>query len=166
MENPLCPRGAAHGGVPPFDKVQVAHFKPALEAAMAEQLAEIDRIAQRSAPPTFANTIEAMERSGRMLDRVRQRLRRLQLHDAQPRFQEVEREMEPRLAAFRDQVVQNEKLFKRIAAVYERARSPASTPSRSASYGSSTRTSRAAARAGCRGEGEALRASTSDLATL
>ena len=71
MTNPLLPAWSGpYGGVPPFDKVKVEHFKPALEAAMAEQLAEIDRIANDPSPPTFANTIEAMERSGRMLDRV------------------------------------------------------------------------------------------------
>jgi len=120
MSNPLQPAWSGpHGGVPPFDKIKVAHFKPALEAAMAEQLAEIDRIANDPAPPTFANTIEAMERSGRMLDRVGNVYGVWSSTLRTPDFQEVEREMEPKLAAFRDQVIQNEKLFKRIAAVYE-----------------------------------------------
>src|SRR5687767_5006420 len=50
------------GGIPPFDRVQVALFKPALEAAMSENLVEIERIANDSAAPTFANTIEALEK--------------------------------------------------------------------------------------------------------
>ncbi len=58
------------GGLPPFDQVRVADFKPALEAAMAETLAEIDRIATNPAPPDFENTIAAMEGTGRTLDRV------------------------------------------------------------------------------------------------
>src|SRR6188768_4504373 len=71
MKNPLLAKWSGpHGGVPPFDQVKVEHFKPALEEAMAESLAEIERIANEASPPTFANTIEAMERSGRMLDRV------------------------------------------------------------------------------------------------
>jgi peptidyl-dipeptidase Dcp len=59
-----------YGGVPPFDKVQIAHFKPALEAAMAENLKEIDDIADNSATPTFENTIAEMERAGSTLERV------------------------------------------------------------------------------------------------
>src|SRR4028118_1473890 len=59
-----------YGGVPPFDKVQIAHFKPALESAMAENLNEIDNIANNSATPTFENTIAEMERAGSTLERV------------------------------------------------------------------------------------------------
>src|SRR4026207_1543120 len=58
------------GGVPPFDRVQIALFKPALEAAMAEQLAETDRIAKNTAAPDFENTIVALERTGDTLNRV------------------------------------------------------------------------------------------------
>ena len=120
MTNPLVPKWTGpYGGVPPFDKVRVADFKPALELAMQEQLAEIDRIANDSAPPTFANTVEAMERTGRTLDRVGNIYGVFSSTMRTPDFQEVEREMEPRLAAFRDKVVQNEKLFKRLAAVYD-----------------------------------------------
>src|SRR5690349_14877769 len=58
------------GGVPPFDEVVIASLQPALEAAMQEQLAEIDRIVANPAAPTFDNTLAAMERTGRTLDRV------------------------------------------------------------------------------------------------
>ncbi len=71
VSNPLlAPWKGPYGGVPPFDAVKVEQFKPALEAAMAEQLAEIDAIASDPAPPTFDNTLAAMERSGRALERV------------------------------------------------------------------------------------------------
>ncbi|HKG96799.1 MAG TPA: hypothetical protein VKA97_03255, partial [Pyrinomonadaceae bacterium] len=70
-ESPLLAKWEGpYGGVPPFDRVQIALFKPALEAAMAEQLTEIQRIAADPAPPDFDNTITALERSGRTLDRV------------------------------------------------------------------------------------------------
>src|SRR5690349_5984828 len=59
-----------YGGIPPFDRVSVGDFKPALEAAMAENLAEIDKITANTAAATFENTIEAMERAGKTLDRV------------------------------------------------------------------------------------------------
>src|SRR5688500_12840020 len=69
--NPLIAKWEGpYGGVPPFDKVQVALFKPALEAAMTEQLAEIDKIANNTAPPDFENTIAAMERAGNAYDRA------------------------------------------------------------------------------------------------
>ena len=120
MQNPLIPKWSGpHGGVPPFDQVKVEHFKPALEEAMAESLAEIDRLANESSPPTFANTIEAMERSGRMLDRVGNIYGVWSSTMRNAAFQDVEREMEPKLAGFRDRIIQNDRLFKRIAAVYE-----------------------------------------------
>ena len=115
----LAPWGGPHGGVPAFDQVQVADFKPALEAAMAENLAEINTIANNPAAPTFENTIAAMERSGHTLDRVQAvyGVWSSTLNDAA--FAAVEREMAPKLAAFNDQITQNPALFKRIEAVYQ-----------------------------------------------
>jgi peptidyl-dipeptidase Dcp len=115
----LAPWTGPDGGVPPFDKVKVEHFRPALEAAMAEQLAEVDKIASDAAPPTFENTLAALERSGRTLDRVATIFGVYSGTMSTPDFQKVEEEMAPKLAAFSDQITQNEKLFKRIAAVYE-----------------------------------------------
>src|SRR4051812_43648204 len=69
--NPLlAPWTGPHGGVPPFDKVKVADFKPALEEGMAEQLKEIDAIANSAEAPTFDNTIAAMEKTGQPLTRA------------------------------------------------------------------------------------------------
>jgi peptidyl-dipeptidase Dcp len=107
------------GGVPPFDKVKVEDFRPALEQAMAERLAEIDAIAADPSPPTFENTLAAMEKGGKAFDRVATMYGVYSSTMRSPEFQEVELEMEPKLAAFGDRIVQNEKLFARIAAVYE-----------------------------------------------
>jgi len=107
------------GGVPAFDKVKVEAMKPALEAGMAEQLAEIDKIAASAEPPTFANTIAALERAGQSLDRVSTVFGVWSSTMNSPDFQAVEREMSPKLASFSDQITQNEKLFARIAAVYD-----------------------------------------------
>ncbi len=107
-----------YGGVPPFNRVQVSLFKPALEAAMAENLAEVDRIASDSAAPTFANTIESLERAGRTLNRVGTLYGVWGATMSTPDYQAVQREMAPKLAAFNDQITQNEALFKRIEAVY------------------------------------------------
>jgi peptidyl-dipeptidase Dcp len=107
-----------YGGVPPFDKVQIAHFRPALEAAMAENLKEIDDIADNSATPTFENTIAEMERAGSTLERVSTVYGIWTGTMSNPEMRGVEREMGPKLAAFSDKITQNEKLFRRIEAVY------------------------------------------------
>jgi len=107
-----------YGGIPPFDRVQVAHFKPALEAGMAEQLAEIERITSSREAPTFENTLAAMERAGSTLDRVSTIYGVWSSTMNGAEFQAVEREMAPRMAAFQDQITQNDALFRRIEAVY------------------------------------------------
>ena len=107
-----------YGGVPPFDKVKVADFKPALEAGMAENLAEIDRITANTEAPTFENTIAALEKTGATLDRVTTIYFIWGGNMASPDYQAVQREMAPKLAAFGDKITQNEALFKRIEAVY------------------------------------------------
>jgi peptidyl-dipeptidase Dcp len=107
-----------YGGIPPFDKVKVADFKPALEAAMAENLSEIDSITSNAANPDFENTIAAMERTGQSLLRVQSIYGVWGSNMSDSIFQEVEKEMEPRLAAFSDKIMQNLALFKRIETVY------------------------------------------------
>ncbi len=107
-----------YGGIPPFDKVEISYFKPALEAAMSENLKEIEAIAINTAPPTFENTIKAMERSGKTMDRVQTLFGIWSSNMNVPEFQEIETEMSPKLAEFSDKINQNEKLFRRIEAVY------------------------------------------------
>src|SRR5438105_226369 len=119
--NPLlAPWTGPWGGVPPFGHFKATDIKPALEAAMAENLAEIDRIAAADAAPSFDNTIAAMERAGKTLDRVSAiyGIHVSTMNDAE--MQSVETEMSPKLAAFNDRIVQNSRLFARIAAVYEK----------------------------------------------
>ena len=106
------------GGVPPLDKVKVADFKPAIEAAMAEELSEIDAIANNPAAPDFENTIAAFEKAGRTLGRVRTVYDIFSATLSTTDFQAVENEMAPKLSELGDKVIQNEKLFARIAAVY------------------------------------------------
>lgn len=118
-ENPLLqPWTGPHGGVPPFDHVEVAYFKPALEAGMAEDLADVERIASATDAPSFENTIVALEQSGTTLDRVFTAYGVWSNTMSTPDFQAVELEMAPKLSAFSDKIIQNEALFKRIEAVY------------------------------------------------
>lgn len=122
-ENPvLAPWTGPWGGVPAFDRIQVAHFKPALEAGMAAQLAEIDAITGDPAAPDFANTIVAFERSGAPLTRALSLFGVWAGGLSTPDFQALETEMSPRLSAFRDSIIQNAKLFARIKAVYDAPR--------------------------------------------
>jgi peptidyl-dipeptidase Dcp len=127
--NPLlAPWAGPYGGVPPFDRVRVDQFKPALEAAMAEKLAEVDAIAANLQPATFDNTIAALERSGRALDRVQTVFGVYGTTLSTPEYQLVETELAPKLAAFNDRIVQNEKLFARIKAVYDARATAGLTP--------------------------------------
>ena len=119
MPNPLLePWKGPYGGVPAFDKIKVAHFKPALEKAMELKQAEIDAIANNPAAPTFNNTILALEKAGGTFARVKT------LYDIwssslnSPEFEKVEAEMEPKIAAFNDRISMNQALFKRVQAVY------------------------------------------------
>jgi peptidyl-dipeptidase Dcp len=117
-----------YGGVPPFTQVRVQDFEPALEAAMAQQMAEIDRIAANPAAPTFQNTLAAMESAGAALDRVSTIYGVWSSTMNGPEFQAVERTMAPRLAAFSDRITQNEALFRRIEAVYNSPQKSSWTP--------------------------------------
>lgn len=118
-DNPLLAKWTGpYGGLPPFDKVKVEHFKPALEAAMAGNLAEIDRITANTAAPTFENTIVALEKSGKTYQRVNTIYGIWTGTMSTPPLQAVEKEMAPKLAAFSDKIYQNSALFKRIETVY------------------------------------------------
>jgi len=117
-----------YGGVPPFDKVKVTDFKPALEAAMAQNLREVQAIADNPAPATFDNTIRPLEDSGRALNRVQTVFGVWSSTLSSPELQAVEAEMSPKLAAFGDEITQNPKLFARIQAVWEGADKAGLTP--------------------------------------
>jgi len=108
-----------YGGVPAFDRVRVADMKPALEAAMAQNLQELEAIAKDPAPPTFENTIAAMEKTGRTYDRVITYWGLWGQNLSTPEYREVQEEMAPRLAEFRSRITQNAALFARVKAVYD-----------------------------------------------
>ncbi len=119
-DNPvLAPWVGPHGGGPAFDQVKVEHFAPALEEAMVRYRAEIAAIAENPAPPSFANTLEAMERSGRDYRQATSLMGTFTSTMNTPAMQAVQREAAPKLAAFRDEIMHNRPLFERIRAVYE-----------------------------------------------
>jgi len=119
-DNPLLRDWNTPYGLPPFKEIQPEHFEPAFEQAMREELAEIDRIANASAPATFENTVQALDRCGRLLTRINRVFGNLATSETSPGLQAVERLMAPRLAAHSNAIYMNAGLFARIDAVHER----------------------------------------------
>ena len=107
------------GGIPAFDRMDLDALKPALEAGMTRQLDEIDAIASSPNPPSFENTIVALERAGRDMNRVSTYLGVWSANVSTPEFREIQQEMAPRLAEFRSNITQHAALFARVTAVYE-----------------------------------------------
>lgn len=103
---------------PQFDKIKDADFKPAIYEGMAQQKAEIEKIADNPAPATFENTIVAMEKSGRMLDRVLNTFSALTGANTNDTLDKTDAETSPKLAAHHDWIYLNPKLFARVKAVY------------------------------------------------
>ncbi|MBO6880444.1 M3 family metallopeptidase [Winogradskyella sp.] len=106
-------------GVPAFDKMNVADVKEAVEKGMEMQLKEVEAIANNKEEPTFENTIVAMESAGKELQRVFAYYGIMSSNMSSPEFREVQAELAPKLSEFQSKISQNEKLFKRIKAVYE-----------------------------------------------
>ena len=104
---------------PPFDRITDAHYQPALEEGMERHLAEVEEIAQSSEPPTFENTIVALERSGRLLERVIRAFYAITAANTNDALQTVEEEMAPKLAAHSDAIYLNDALFARVKASWE-----------------------------------------------
>ena len=119
LEPLLAPYPGGNGGMPPFDKIKVADFKPALMKGMDLQRTEIAAIAESKDAATFDNTIAALEDSGRPFNRASTIMSIYTSTMNGKDMQAVEQEMSPVLAAFGDEVTQNEKLFARIKAVYD-----------------------------------------------
>ncbi|MCA1590079.1 MAG: M3 family metallopeptidase [Acidobacteria bacterium] len=119
VANPLSAEWAGpYGGVPPFDKARLEDFKPAVETGIKENLAEVEKIALSPEPPTFENTIAALERTGQALHRVQTIYGIWGGNLSTKEFRAVEAEMAPKFAERSDKIYQNAALFKRIETVY------------------------------------------------
>jgi peptidyl-dipeptidase Dcp len=104
---------------PPFDRIKDADFQPAIEAGMARQLAEVRKIADNPAAPTFGNTFVPLEKSGALLDRATQAFHAVTGANTNPALQAAKSALAPKLAAHYDAIHLNAKLFARVAAVHE-----------------------------------------------
>ncbi len=104
---------------PPFDKIKDADYQPAIEAGIAQMIAETRAIADNPAPPTFENTFVAMEKSGRLINRVMGVFNGVSSANMDPVLQKVQDEEAPKLAAMQDAIYLNSKLFARVSKIYE-----------------------------------------------
>jgi peptidyl-dipeptidase Dcp len=118
--NPLTSRWSTPFGLPPFARIEPTHFRPAFAAALKEHKGDIAHIARDPARPTFANTIAALEKSGRLLERVAGVFFNLAGSDTNDELQAIERELSPLLAAHQSAIMLNGKLFARIDDLYRR----------------------------------------------
>jgi peptidyl-dipeptidase Dcp len=116
--NPLLTESSLPYHLPPFDLIKNEHFAPAFAQGMAENLKEIDTIANNPAVPTFDNTIVALERSGALLDRVQRVFGILTGGNTNPELEKLESEITPKLAAHNDAIYLNRALFARIEQLY------------------------------------------------
>ena len=127
--NPLTAKWVGpDGGLPPFAKIKVSDFPPAIDAAIAEAMRENEAIANNPAPPTFENTIVAMEKAGATLGQVMHIYGVWVGNLNSADFQKVDSAYAPKLSAFGDSVSHNLKLFQRVAAVHDGAEMAKLTP--------------------------------------
>ena len=117
--NPFAAPSALPFQAPDFGKIKDSDFKPAIEEGMKRQLAEIEKIANNPAPPTFDNTIAAMEKTGRLLNRVGMVFNLLTGANTDDALQKLQEEEAPKFAAHQDAIYLNSKLFARIQTLYD-----------------------------------------------
>ena len=119
VENPLLTESTLPYQYPPFDRIKDDDYPPAFEKGMADQLTEVDSIANNKAPATFDNTIVALERSGQLLARVNRVFSNLAGANTNPTLQKIEAANAPKLSAQRDAITLNGALFARIQSLYD-----------------------------------------------
>lgn len=119
-DNPLLHPWSTPFGIPPFEQLTTADFRPAFDRALQSHWQEVDRIATQSAAASFDNTLLALERAGTSLQRVQLLFHNLAAAHTDAQLQALEREMAPRLAAHESRILLDERLFGRIDALYQR----------------------------------------------
>ncbi|GAA3223998.1 M3 family metallopeptidase [Dactylosporangium siamense] len=117
-DNPFFAASDLPYQLPPFDRIETGHYLPAFERGMAEQRAEVEAIATLPEPPTFENTLVALERSGRVLQRVSAAFFNVTSSDTSPDLQQIESQVVPLLSAHGDAIMLDRRLFARIEQLY------------------------------------------------
>jgi peptidyl-dipeptidase Dcp len=118
--NPFYAPSALPFHAPPFDKIKDADYQPAMEAGIAQQLVETQKIADQTAAPTFENTIVAFEKTGQLLTRVQLVFNGITAANTDDALQKVQEIEAPKLAALQDAIFLNAKLFARVKAIYDK----------------------------------------------
>jgi peptidyl-dipeptidase Dcp len=118
-QNPFYSEFDTPFGVPPFDEIRLEHYMPAFEEGMERHRGEIDAIVNNPEAATFQNTIEALELSGDMLRRASNVFFNMNSANTSDEMQEIAKEVAPKLSKHRDDIIFNDRLFKRVKAVYE-----------------------------------------------
>ena len=121
--NPLLEDWQTPYGLPPFDRILPEHFSPAFDAAMLQHKREIEAVATLTDAPTFNNCVAAFDACGEWLNRIEMVFYNLASSETSPALQAIERELSPRLAAHSSAIYQNEGLFARLHALYEKRNS-------------------------------------------
>jgi peptidyl-dipeptidase Dcp len=119
LNNPFYAPSTLPFHAPPFDKIKDSDYQPAIDAGMAEQRQEIRAIADNPAPPTFENTLVAMEKTGQLFNRAMAAFSGVTGANLNPELQKVQDYEAPRLAAHSDAIYLDSKLFQRVAAIYQ-----------------------------------------------
>jgi peptidyl-dipeptidase Dcp len=119
-DNPLLEPSGLPYQMPPFDRIRVSDYAPAFEEAMREQLQEVAAIVHNPKPPTFENTIVALDRSGQALQRVGFIFDELNSNNTNDEMQKIDTEMAPKRSAQRDAIYLDRALWQRVDAVYEK----------------------------------------------
>lgn len=120
MTNPFLTDWTGPFGLPPFDTINDDHFAPAFDAGLAEGRAAVAAIAANPEAPTFANTIEALERADALLDRVSGVFFNLAGSDSNPSREALSRDLAPKLSAYSSEITSNAALWSRVKALWER----------------------------------------------
>ena len=126
--NPFFQEFKTPFGVPPFEKIKVEHYMPAFRAGIDENQREVKAIAESTAPATFANTVEPLEKSGALLKRVTSVFFVLSESMTDEKMQAIATEVSPLLSKNSDDILLNERLFERIKRVYENREKENLTP--------------------------------------
>ena len=117
--NPLLAEWDTPQATPPFDKIEISHYEPAFETAIAVSRAELEAIVNNPAKPSFRNTIVALERQGELLDRISGVFFNLNECNTNEQMQDIALRIQPKLTELSNDISLNPELFKRVKAVYD-----------------------------------------------
>ena len=118
-DNPFFGEYTTPYKVPPFDLIKPAHYMPAFKEGMKQQIMEIKKITDNKEAPTFANTIEAFENTGKLLGKVSDVFYNISAAESNDEIRQIEKDLAPLTTKHRADIMLNEELFKRVKVVFD-----------------------------------------------